>query len=170
MGIIGLGAIGSRVAQIASSFGCEVVYYSTSGKNDNALCRRVDLDELLSTSRVVSIHAPLNDRTENIINAGRLEKMRKDAILINVGRGGIVNEQDLAYALDRETIAGAGLDVLAKEPISADNPLLGIKNSDRLFISPHIAWTGAGARKTLLEMTLANIESFIQSSRQTGQN
>jgi glycerate dehydrogenase len=161
-GIIGLGAIGRKVAQIATAFGCELVYYSTSGANNSADYKRVDLDELLATSRIVSIHAPLNDNTRNLISYPQLQKMRRDAILINVGRGNIVDESALAQALDENLLYGACLDVLAHEPIKADNPLLSIKQKDRLFISPHVAWVSTEALQTLLDKTMQNIQQYME--------
>jgi lactate dehydrogenase-like 2-hydroxyacid dehydrogenase len=162
-GIIGLGAIGRKVAEIATAFGCEVVYYSTSGANDTDDYKRVDLDELLKTSRIISIHAPLNDNTRNLISYPQLQKMRQDAILINVGRGNIVDESALAKALNENLIYGACIDVLANEPIKTDNPLLQIIDKERLFISPHIAWISEEALKTLLNKTVANIQDFLNS-------
>lgn len=162
-GIIGLGAIGRKVAQIATAFGAEVVYYSTSGHNNNDRYTRVGLDELLASSRVVSIHAPLNDSTRGLIGEAALKKMRGDAILINVGRGGIVDEAALANALDQDQIWGACLDVLAKEPIPANSPLLSISKPGRLFVSPHVAWISDEALHTLLFRTSENIEAFLHS-------
>ncbi len=147
-GIIGLGAIGTTVANIAKSFGCNVIYYSTSGKNNNAKYKKVSLEYLLKQSDIVSIHAPLNNRTENIISLKELEMMKKSAILLNLGRGGIVNEECLAYALDEGLIAGACIDVLKKEPIEKKNPLLKINNPDKLLITPHKAWGSIEARKS----------------------
>lgn len=161
-GIIGLGAIGRSVATVAEAFGCSVVYYSTSGRNDNAVYRRMELEELLSISDVVSIHAPLNDRTVNLIDFDRLGRMKKDAILLNLGRGGIVNEKDLAQALDKCIIAGAALDVLQNEPIKGDNPLLSVSSSERLIITPHIAWASIDARKRLVSEVMLNIEAFLE--------
>jgi glycerate dehydrogenase len=160
-GIIGLGNIGQKVADIARAFGAEVVYYSTSGRNTDQPYERLDLDELLKTSDVVSIHAPLNENTENLISAGQLELMKPSALLINTGRGGIVNESDLAGALDSESIGGAALDVFEQEPIKADNPLLTIKNKERLTMTPHIAWASVEARTQLIEGVKKNIEEFI---------
>ena len=161
-GIIGLGTIGRKVAQIATAFGCELVYYSTSGANNSADYKRVELDELLATSRIVSIHAPLNDNTRNLISYPQLQKMRRDAILINVGRGQIVDEAALAKAIDEKLLYGACLDVLAQEPIKADNPLLSINLKDRLFISPHVAWVSAEALTTLLQKTMQNIQQYLE--------
>ncbi len=161
-GIIGLGAIGTTVANIAKSFGCNVIYYSTSGKNNNAKYKKVSLEYLLKQSDIVSIHAPLNNRTENIISLKELEMMKKSAILLNLGRGGIVNEECLAYALDEGLIAGACIDVLKKEPIEKKNPLLKINNPDKLLITPHMAWGSIEARKRLVDELVLNIESFIE--------
>ena len=160
-GIIGLGNIGQKVADIATAFGAEVVYYSTSGKNTGQPYERLKLDELLSTSDIVSIHAPLNENTENLIGAEQLDLMKTSAILVNTGRGGIVNEADLAQALNNESIAGAAIDVFENEPIKADNPLLGISNKDRLILTPHIAWASVEARTELIEGVKKNIEEFI---------
>lgn len=159
-GIIGLGNIGQKVADIATAFGAEVVYYSTSGKNTGQPYERLVLDELLGTSDVVSIHAPLNEHTENLINYKQLSKMKPTAMLVNTGRGGIVNEQDLARALDEELISGAALDVFENEPIKDDNLLLSIKNKERLVLTPHIAWASVEARTQLIEGVKKNIREF----------
>ncbi|MGC8868766.1 MAG: D-2-hydroxyacid dehydrogenase [Sulfurihydrogenibium sp.] len=164
-GIIGLGTIGKKVAQVAESFGCDVIYYSTSGKNLSQSYPHKALDELLSVSDIVSIHAPLNENTKNLITYDKIKLMKKTAILLNLGRGGIVNEKDLAKAIDEGLIAAAGLDVLEKEPISPDNPLLSIKNKDRLLITPHIAWTSLEARQTLVKEIYLNIEAFIRGKQ-----
>lgn len=160
-GIIGLGAIGRRVAEIATAFGCNVQYYSTSGKNSNSQYKRVELDELLSTSDIVSIHAPLNEQTEGLINKEALAKMKKSAILLNVGRGPIIVEEDLAKALQNETIKAAGLDVLCAEPMSENNPLFEIKNSTKLFISPHMAWASLEARTRLMQTIFEQVRDFF---------
>lgn len=159
-GIIGLGNIGQKVADIATAFGAEIVYYSTSGKNTGQPYERLDLEELLGTSDVVSIHAPLNEHTENLISYTQLSKMKPTAMLVNTGRGGIVNEQDLARALDEELISGSALDVFENEPIKNDNPLLSIKNKERLVLTPHIAWASVEARTELIEGVKENIEEF----------
>ena len=161
-GIIGLGTIGRRVAKVAESFGANVIYTSTSGIDRKEDYPKVELDELLKISDIVSIHAPLNDKTRNLITYRKLKLMKSNAILLNLGRGGIVNETDLARALDENLIGGAGLDVLEKEPINADNPLLKIKNKDKLFITPHIAWTSVEARKKLINEIAENIKSFLE--------
>lgn len=156
-GIIGLGTIGKQVATIAEAFGAKVVYYSTSGKNNNASYPSLSLDELLKTSDIVSIHCPLNDNTLNLIGYEELNKMKKDAILLNAGRGKIVNEAELADALNNNLIRAAGLDVLEHEPINADNPLLCIDNPEKLLITPHIAWVSQEAREILVNGVYDNI-------------
>lgn len=163
-GIIGLGTIGSAVANIASAFSCQVQYYSTSGKNNNASYTRVELDELLQSSDIISIHAPLNAQTYGLIGYEQIKMMQKHAFLLNLGRGGIVNERDLARALDEELIAGAGLDVLEKEPVDPENPLLKVQKKERLFITPHIAWASIEARKTLINQIAHNIEAFLNKT------
>ncbi|AEB74787.1 2-hydroxyacid dehydrogenase [Clostridium botulinum] len=164
-GIIGLGEIGKGVAKLAKNFGCNVVYYSTSGKNNNSIYKRCDLQELLKISDIVSIHCPLNLKTENLIAFNELKLMKESSILINVGRGRIVNEKDLAKALDENCIRGAALDVMKEEPIKKDNPLLHIKNKDRLLITPHIAWASFEARKKLIDEIIFNIQGFLNNER-----
>ena len=164
-GIIGLGNIGRRVADIAKMFGCRVIYYSTSGKNNQADYERVDFDTLLRESDVISVHAPLDENTEGLMNAVAFEKMKQTAIFLNLGRGPIVVEQDLADAIKRNSIAAAGLDVLAVEPMSPDNPLREIKDSERLIITPHIAWASVEARTRLMEIILGQIKDFFHYSR-----
>lgn len=159
-GIIGLGAIGRRVADIAKMFGCRVIYYSTSGKNDQPGYRRVDFDTLLAESDIVSVHAPLDEHTEGLMNADAFYRMKNTAIFLNLGRGPIVVEQDLADALRQGEIAAAGLDVLAVEPMSPDNPLREIKDSEKLMITPHIAWASVEARTRLMELVEKNIREF----------
>lgn len=161
-GIIGLGAIGKRVADLASAFGAKVVYYSTSGKNHDLDYEEVDLDTLLATSDIVSVHAPLTENTTNLMDAAAFRKMKKSALFINVGRGAIVNEADLADALEQEEIAGAGLDVLCEEPMVEANPLRHIKDSNRLIITPHIAWASIEARTRLMDIIYHQVEEFLQ--------
>lgn len=156
-GIIGLGTIGKRVAEIALVFGAKVVYFSTSGQNMSNVYPHLKLEELIKTSDFISIHCPLNDKTENLIGYEQLKTMKRSAILINAGRGKIVNEVDLARALNENLIEAAGLDVLEKEPINANNPLLRIANSEKLLITPHIAWISQEAREELVEGIYRNI-------------
>lgn len=160
-GIIGMGAIGGRVAELAKLFGCKVIYYSTSGKNNQPGYERVELEELLENADIVSVHAPLTSETEGLMNRNAFSKMKKSAIFLNLGRGPIVVEQDLADALNTGEIRGAGLDVLCAEPMSADNPLREIKDSDRLLITPHIAWASVEARTRLMEIILGQIKEFF---------
>ncbi|MBQ1892281.1 MAG: D-2-hydroxyacid dehydrogenase [Firmicutes bacterium] len=160
-GIIGLGNIGRRVAGIATAFGCRVQYYSTTGKNHASDYKEVSFDELLATSDIISIHAPLNASTEGLINKAALSKMKKEAVLLNLGRGPIVVEKDLREALDEGLIRAAGLDVLSEEPMSKESPFLGFKDSDRLFITPHIAWASLEARTRLMHMVAKNIREFL---------
>ncbi len=162
-GIIGLGNIGRRVADIAKAFGCRVIYYSTSGRNSQPGYERVSFDELLEQSDIVSIHAPLDENTLGLVNKEAFAKMKKSAILLNVGRGPIINEADLAEALNNKTIAAAGLDVLSVEPMQEDNPLRGIKDSERLLITPHIAWAGVEARNRLMGIILGQIKEFFKA-------
>jgi len=156
-GIIGLGEIGKKVAQIASAFGCAVSYYSTSGKNDNSNYKRVELNELLQNSDIISIHAPLNEKTQNLLNKNNLELIKKGAILLNLGRGGIVNEEDLAEIIDKKGFF-AGFDVFTKEPIDKNNPLLKSKN---IILTPHIAWASVEARERLVKLAYENIKKIV---------
>jgi glycerate dehydrogenase len=159
-GVIGLGNIGKKVASIASSFGANIIYYSTSGKNSNSEYKRVELYEIMQQSDIISIHAPLNNNTKDLINKDSLKLLKNGAIILNLGRGGIINESDLAQSIDNQDIY-VGLDVLENEPIKQYNPLNTIVNKQRLFITPHIAWTSKEAREKLLEITYDNIDSFI---------
>ena len=161
-GIIGLGAIGRRVADIAKMFGCHVIYYSTSGKNRQKEYEQVDFDTLLRESDVVSVHAPLNADTEGLMNKKAFERMKDTAIFLNLGRGPIVVEKDLAEALQKNRIAAAGLDVLTVEPMSVDNPLREIKDSNRLLITPNIAWASIEARTRLMKIIEGQIREFFQ--------
>lgn len=160
VGIIGMGNIGKQVATILREFGADVQYYSTSGRNSVDGYRRVDLHELLQTSDIVSIHAPLNEATYGLIGLEQLRAMKNNAILINAGRGGIVCEADLAFAIDSGIIGGAGIDVFETEPLPADNPLLRVKNPNRLILLPHIGWGSIEARQRLLVMVANNIKDW----------
>ena len=164
-GIIGLGAIGRRVADIAKAFGANVIYYSTSGANHNSDYKEVDLDTLLATSDIVSVHAPLTAETKYLMNADAFAKMKKNAIFLNLGRGDIVVEKDLAEALNEGKIAAAGLDVLSKEPMIPENPLRQIKDSRKLFITPHIAWASVEARTNLMNIIIDKIHAWQLSRK-----
>lgn len=163
-GIVGLGNIGRRVADIAKAFGATVIYYSTSGKNDQEDYTRVDFDTLLSSSDIISVHAPLSPETEGLMNRTAFAKMKPSAIFLNLGRGAIVVEQDLAEALRQKQIAAAGLDVLCAEPMSPDNPLLSIKDSKRLLITPHIAWASVEARTSLMHIIWNQIKEWERTT------
>ncbi len=161
-GIIGLGNIGKAVATIASAFGANVVYYSTSGVNRDNNFQRNSLQDLLKNSDIITIHASLNEKTDNLIKKDELSQMKKGALILNMGRGGIINEEDLAYAVDHFGIK-AGLDVSKYEPIRIDNPLLHVETRDNIMFSPHTAWASKEARKTLVGQIAKNIENFIQN-------
>lgn len=161
-GIIGLGNIGKRVAKIAEAFGAKVVYYSTSGKNNNLEYKRVELDELLSESDIISIHSPLNKNTEGLFNYDNLKKMKKTSVIINMGRGPIVVEEDLAKAIDENIISGAALDVFSVEPMPENSPLLKIKNKEKIVMTPHIAWASIEARERLFNDLIENIKAFYK--------
>lgn len=157
IGIIGMGNIGKKVAHIAEAFGMKVCYYSTSG---TAHCKDypcLPLDELLAQSDIVSIHAPLNEKTKNLIGAAQLAMMKPTAYLVNMGRGAIVVEADLANAVDEGVIAGAGLDVFVTEPIPEDHPYLKMRHPERMTLAPHVAWASMEARKRLISMMADNI-------------
>ncbi len=162
LGIIGLGEIGRKVAEIAKVFGCKVIYYSTSGKNSNPDYEQVDLDTLLEESDIVSIHAPLNPATLDLIGEEELRKMKATGILLNLGRGPIVNQEALAKALKEDWIGAAGLDVLTEEPMVADNPLIEIQDSTKLLITPHIAWATVEARSRCAREVFENMKSFLR--------
>ena len=159
-GVIGLGEIGRGVARIAAAFGANVSYYSTSGANANAEFKRLNLDELLSGCDIVSIHAPLNEKTRNLIGERELNLMKEGAILMNFGRGGIVDENAVVRAIDGRNLRFAS-DVLETEPMRADHPLLNIKNKENLILTPHVAWGSLEARKRLISLIVKNIEEFI---------
>lgn len=160
-GIIGLGAIGRRVAQIAQVFGANVIYYSASGSPAQDGYTQVDFDTLLTTSDIISVHAPLNEYTENLIDKQAFEKMKNSCIFLNLGRGPIVVEQDLYQALVDEQIAAAGLDVLCQEPMSETNPLIRVQDSSRLLITPHIAWASVEARTRLMQIILNQVKEYF---------
>ncbi len=160
VGIIGLGDIGKNFAKKASAFDCEVMYFSTSGKNSNSEYKQVSLGELLNNSDVITIHCPLNENTKDLLNYENMKNIKDGAILLNLSRGGIINEADLAKIIDEKEIY-CGIDVASVEPILEDNPLLNVKNKDRLILTPHIAWASVEARNRLVTMVAKNIEEFI---------
>ena len=160
-GIIGLGTIGRRVADIAKAFGAGVIYYCASGRPAQDGYEQVDFETLLTTSDIVSVHAPLNEYTKDLMDKEAFAKMKKTAIFLNLGRGPIVVEQDLYEALETGEIAAAGLDVLCEEPMSETNPLAKIKDSKKLIITPHIAWASVEARNRLMQIIVEQIREFL---------
>ena len=158
LGIVGMGAIGQKVASIARAFGMEVIYYSTSGTGHCKEYPCVGLEELLRRSDVISIHAPYNERTAGLIGYEQFRQMKSSAYLVNTGRGGIAVEADLARALDEGLIAGAALDVYVKEPLPLDSPLMHLVHPERLLFSPHIAWYSREARARLAHEMAENIK------------
>lgn len=160
LGIYGFGAIGRGVAKIASAFGMRVIV-CTRTPPDISEYEFVSRDELFSRSDFISIHCPLNEQTQNLVCKDTLSKMKKTAFIINTARGPIVNEKDLAYALNNDLIAGAAADVLSTEPMSADNPLAGAKN---IVITPHVAWASKESRQRLVNIAAANISAFLDGN------
>lgn len=160
MGIIGLGAIGSRVAKVAEAFGMKVSYYSTSGTSHSSEYPSLPLAELMAQSDVISVHAPLNARTDGLVGYRELSLMKRSAYILNMGRGGIVVEADLARALDEGLLAGAGLDVFGAEPLPSDHPFLNMAHPERLSLTPHVAWASIEARKRLVAGIASNITAF----------
>jgi len=158
-GIIGLGSIGRGVADIAKAFGAEVFYYSTSGVNRTEDYQRATLDELLKTCDIITIHAPLNEQTNNLLDYEQLLTCKNGATVLNLGRGGIINEEAVAKIIDEKNIY-FGLDVLTREPMRENHPLLSVKNADSLYITPHIAWTSVEARDKLIASVIDNIKNM----------
>ncbi len=164
MGIIGFGRIGRAVAKLALTFGMKVIAYDTvTPSSIPEGCQFAELDDIFRLSDVITLHCPLTPQTKNMINKERLERMKKTAFLINTSRGPLVDEQALAQALNNESIAGAGLDVLSLEPPEKNNPLLKAKNC---FITPHIAWATRAARGRLLQVAVDNVASFLAGKPQ----
>ena len=157
LGVIGLGAIGSKVARIGEAFGMNVIYYSTSGTGHCKDYPSVSLERLMRESDVISVHAPYNERTAGLVGERELRMMKPKAIIVNMGRGGIVVEDALAKVIDEGVIGGAGLDVYSTEPIPADHPLLHTSHPDRLSLTPHIAWASVEARDRLIQSIADNI-------------
>lgn len=157
LGIIGLGNIGGRVAKIGEAFGMSVSYFSTSGTSHSKDYPSVDLDTLMSESDVISIHAPYNQRTAGLVGEAELHRMKPTAYIVNMGRGGIIDESALARVIDEGRIAGAGVDVFTSEPLPADNPLMKVRDRDRLILAPHIGWASIEARERLVAMIAGNI-------------
>jgi lactate dehydrogenase-like 2-hydroxyacid dehydrogenase len=167
-GIIGLGEIGRQVAALARALGCEVIYYSTSGNHNDRDYRRVDWEELLSSSDVLSVHAPLNAQTKGLLNYVAMSIMKPTAILHNAGRGGIVVEEDLCQALKENKIGLAALDVYAQEPLSSQSPLLDPALKDRLLLTPHTAWAAKESRERLVWGIIENIKEWEMKKDELG--
>ncbi len=157
IGIIGMGNIGMKVAKIAEAFGMKVCYYSTSGTGHCKDYPCLPLEELLKVSDVVSVHAPLNDRTLNLLGAKEFAMMKPTAYVVNAGRGAIIVEKDLAEAVDSGVIAGAGIDVFVQEPVPEDHPYLKMKHPERMRLAPHVAWASVEARDRLVAMMAGNV-------------
>lgn len=161
LGIIGMGTIGSKVASVGEAFGMKIIYYSTSGTNHCTKYPSVPLDELMRRSDVISVHAPMNERTNGLVGERELRLMKPTAFICNLGRGGIIQEAALAKVIDEGAIGGAGLDVYVTEPIPADSPLLHTRHPEKLSLTPHTAWASVEARNRLVERIAKNIsESF----------
>lgn len=161
-GIIGMGAIGRSVADCAAAFGAEVRYTSISGAKRSEKYPEISLDALLSESDIISIHAPLNEKTSRLIGKNELSKMKKTAVIINVGRGAIIDEEALAEAIDKGVIGGAAIDVFTEEPPCAESAIMNVKNTEKIVYSPHIAWSSVQARARCVSMTADNIRTFMQ--------
>lgn len=162
-GIVGLGAIGRQVAAIASAFGSEVVYYSSSNHTYNLPYKKLDFDTFLTTCDIITVHCPLTPATTHLFNAESFKKMKFSAYLVNVARGPVVDEEALVTALNNNEIAGAALDVFAEEPLPANSPLLTITENGRLLLTPHNAWGSVEARTTLVEEVCKNIEAYLNN-------
>lgn len=163
LGIIGFGSIGKKVCEVANAFGMNVLVHTRTIPDGNFNAEFVSLDELLGRADVVTIHCPLNEQTKELINLENLKKMKKSALLINTARGPVINESDLAFALNNDIIAAAGLDVVAVEPMLETNPLINAKNC---FITPHIAWAPRQTRERLVKIVAQNLDAWINNSQQ----
>ncbi|MBQ8634303.1 MAG: hydroxyacid dehydrogenase, partial [Lachnospiraceae bacterium] len=160
-GIIGMGNIGRKVAKIADAFGCKVMFHSITGKSSCTGYPQVDFETLLAESDILSLHCPLSDLSRNLIAKEELHKMKQTAILINVARGPVVNNADLYEALMNGEIQAAGLDVLEKEPLELSNPLSKLRDSNKLIITPHLAWASVEARTRCVQGVYENIKAFL---------
>ena len=159
-GVIGLGNIGSEVASVAKAFGCDVSYYSTSGANNNTNYKSISLEELLEKSDIISVHCPLNDTTTGLLNSTNMNLLKEKAIVLNLGRGGIIDEQSILDIIETKDVY-FGIDVVSKEPIEATSPLLKVKDKDRLLLTPHIGWASVEARQRLMKCVFDNISEFV---------
>jgi len=164
-GIIGLGTIGTRVAEVAKSLGFNVFYWSSTDIDRNSAYQRLGLDELLGTCDVISIHSPLNERTRHLLGMDEFRKMKRTALLLNVGRGLIIREEDLAAAVENRLIGGAGLDVLAEEPMSPSSPFIRLLGRPDFFLTPHVAWAAVEARNRCMSEICLNIEAWLNDAK-----
>ena len=162
-GIIGLGGIGREVAKVAESFGAEVSYAPISGKSRKEDYPEVSLETLLKESDIISIHSPLNEKTNNLINKDTIALMKNTALVINVGRGAIVNSEDIVLAVDEGRLGGAGIDVYPTEPPSLNDPFMNIKHPERFVLTPHIAWASVEARERCIQIVGENIKALIEN-------
>ncbi|MCI9277801.1 MAG: D-2-hydroxyacid dehydrogenase [Lachnospiraceae bacterium] len=161
-GIVGMGNIGRRVAKIASAFGCRVIFHSVTGKSACTEYPRMDKETLLGESDFLSLHCPLSDLSRHFIDADALDRMKPSAILLNVARGQVVDNGALYEALVSGKIGAAGLDVVEREPLELNNPLSRLKDSNRLIITPHLAWASVEARRRCVEEAYKNIQAFLE--------
>lgn len=163
IGIIGFGNIGSRVAEIARAFEMSIIAHDPSkAGSKHPFAQFVSLDYLLASSDIISLHCPLTDSNKYLINRETISKMKSNAVIINTSRGGLINEEDLKEALDAGRINAAAVDVVSKEPIEDDNPLLG---SDKCIITPHIAWAPYESRKRLMDIAVDNLKAFLEGRK-----
>lgn len=162
-GIVGLGAIGHRTAEIAEALGCRVVYYSTSGVKRQEKYPRLEWEDFLKSSDIISIHSPLTEKTQGLFGKEAFSLMKKDSLLVNVARGPIINEQELADALDNGDIGGAALDTLTVEPMAKDSPFFSMKHKERILITPHIGWAGTEARERLMRIIYDQVKEEVNS-------
>lgn len=161
-GIIGMGGIGREVGKVATAFGARVIYAPISGKSRKEEYEEVTIDELFKMSDIISIHSPLNEKTKDLVNMEKLALMKKSAVIINVGRGAIVNSQDLVEAVDTGLIRGAGIDVYPTEPPGEDDPFMKIKHPERFVLTPHIAWASLTARQRCIDVVAENIVALCE--------
>ncbi|MBQ8272754.1 MAG: hydroxyacid dehydrogenase [Tidjanibacter sp.] len=163
-GVVGMGNIGREVARLAEAFGCKVAYASTSGKARTENYEQMSLEALLGWADVISVHCPLNDTTRGLIDTEQINLMKPSALIVNVARGGIVVEEAVRKALDEGRIAGAAFDVYPTEPMPADSPLLAVKDSDKLLLSPHNAWSAVESIEGLVDCIVNNIKNYTSGN------
>lgn len=162
--IVGLGRIGTRVATVLTALGMRVAYYSSSGEDRSSTLSRIDFSTLLVESDIVSVHSPLTEKTSNLFDARAFEAMKRSSVIVSVGRGGVINENDLAFALEQELIAGAALDVFRDEPLPTASPLLPLSRTPKLILTPHFAWGSRQAQQRLIRSAERIISSYGHSN------